>query len=83
MPILKETLPECFIVQQDGTPCHFHTEVKSFFTVEGPIWIDTVDVIHWSPQLPDFSLVRFCVSSIVKDQVYSLLFPKSILELKL
>ncbi|GBL73399.1 hypothetical protein AVEN_159412-1 [Araneus ventricosus] len=24
MPILKETMPECFIFQQDGVPCHFH-----------------------------------------------------------
>ncbi|GBN90575.1 hypothetical protein AVEN_149230-1 [Araneus ventricosus] len=61
MPILKETMHEGFVFQQNGAPCHFHNEVTSYLNAEVPVWIGRGGVIPWPARSPDFTPLDQCI----------------------
>ncbi|GFV60617.1 hypothetical protein TNCV_2739661 [Trichonephila clavipes] len=63
MPIIKE-LPRGYILQHNGTPCHYHNDVTSYLNSEVPVWIGRGGVIQFPPRLSgraevDMPLRRF------------------------
>ncbi|GBL81597.1 hypothetical protein AVEN_93395-1 [Araneus ventricosus] len=66
MPTLKERMPEGFIFQQDGAPCHFHSEVTSCLNAEVPVWIGRGGVSPGPARSPDLTPLDFSVWGFVK-----------------
>jgi hypothetical protein len=59
-PILEEKSPDDMLIQQDGTPSHFHKEVTDFLHRKFPEkWIGRGGPVNWPPRSPDLTPLDF------------------------
>jgi hypothetical protein len=70
-PVLKEEGPDDMLLQQEGTPPHFHKEVTDFLNSKFPEkWIGRGGPITWPPSSPDLTPLDFFFWGYIKDAVY-------------
>jgi hypothetical protein len=77
-----------FIFQQDGSPSHFHCEVRQYLnTVLPRRWIGCASgndqpLLLWPPRSPDITPCDFFLWVYVKDQVFVPPLPRDLADLK-
>ncbi|XP_076308564.1 uncharacterized protein LOC143223979 [Tachypleus tridentatus] len=73
MPHIQEQFgeEECFF-QQDGTPPHFHRDVRAYLDASMPVrWIGQRGSVEFPARSPDLTPMDFFLWGFLKDKVHS------------
>ena len=88
MPQLADEEVQGYIYQQDGTPPHWHKEVRAYLNEHLPVrWVGRATATDntfctWPPRSPDLTVRDFFLWGFVKDNVYNQPLPKTLPELR-